>query len=200
MGKYSISTKYNYLNSLCLLNTNFLNTANIFQHIDSTANIIRSYVYADTRKQYTNNQYELNILSDLSISGWRYNENSWLKSFLTARKNSINTQLTTLGIDCSETSIEEEVNSLPEEYLLKQNYPNPFNPTTTISFSIGRAEFVTLKVYDILGKEVATLFNNFLNHGNYNFDFNASSLSSGVYLYRLQTESFSQTKQMILLK
>ncbi len=193
--------KNNYLNSLCLLNTNFLNTANIFQHIDSTANIIRSYVYADTRKQYTNNQYELNILSDLSISGVGGTTRiPGLKSFLTARKNSINTQLTTLGIDCSETSIEEEVNSLPEEYLLKQNYPNPFNPTTTISFSIGRAEFVTLKVYDILGKEVATLFNNFLNQGNYNFDFNASSLSSGVYLYRLQTESFSQTKQMILLK
>jgi hypothetical protein len=193
--------KNDYLQSLCLLNTNFLNTTNIFQHIDSVANIIRSFVYADSRKQYTNNQFELNILSDLAISGVGGTSRiPGLKSFLTTRKNSINTQLIILGIDCSGTDVEEENNSLPEGFILNQNFPNPFNPTTTIGFSLGKPEFVTLKVYDILGREVAILFNNYLNQGNYNFDFNASSLSSGVYLYRLQTESFNQTKQMILLK
>jgi hypothetical protein len=195
------SFKSNYLNSLCFLNTNSLNTTNIFKHIDSVANIIRSFVYADSRKQYTNNQFELNILSDLAISGVGGTTRiPGLKSFLTARKNSINTQLTTLGIDCSATNIEEAVNSLPEEFVLKQNFPNPFNPATIISFSIGKPEFVTLKIYDILGSEVATLFSSNLNQGNYNFNFDASSFSSGVYLYRLQTESFNQSKQMILLK
>ncbi len=193
--------KNNYLYSLCLLNKDFLNTANLFQHIDSVANTIRSFVYSDTRKQYTNNQFELNILSDLSISGVGGTTRiPGLKSFLTARKTSISNQLATLGIDCSGTDLEEEVNPLPQEFILNQNYPNPFNPTTTISFSIGKPEFVTLKVYDLLGREVAVLFNNYLNQGNYRFDFNSSPLSSGVYLYRLQTESFDQTKQMILLK
>jgi hypothetical protein len=193
--------KNDYLYSLCLLNANYLNTANIFQHIDSVANMIRSYVYADERKQYTNNQFELNILNDLAISGVGGTARiPGLKSFFTARKNSINSQLTSLGIDCSGTDAEEEMTSTPEEFILSQNYPNPFNPTTTISFSIGKAEFITLKVYDLLGREVATLFKNYSNPGKYNFDFDGSSLASGVYLYRLQTESFNQTKQMILLK
>jgi hypothetical protein len=193
--------KNNYLHSLCLLNVNYLNTTNIFQHIDSVANIIRNYVYADTRKQYTNNQFELNIISDLAISGVGGTTRiPGLKSLLTARKNSITSQLTTLGINCSATDVEEVITSLPEEFILNQNYPNPFNPSTSISFSIGKPEFVTLKVFDLLGREVETLVNKYLNQGYYSFNFDASSLSSGVYLYRLQTESFNQTKQMILIK
>ncbi len=193
--------KNNYLYALCLMNTNYLNTTNIFQHIDSVANTIRSYVYADSRKQYTNNQFELNILNDLSISGVGGTSRiPGLKSFLTARKSSINSQLTALGIDCSGTEVEEQITSLPVEFILNQNYPNPFNPITIIAFSVGRPEFVTLRVYDILGREVATLLHSYLNQGNHTVNFDASSLASGTYLYRLQTESFNQTKQMILLK
>jgi len=100
-------------------------------------------------------------------------------------------------------------NELPTEFRLGQNYPNPFNPTTTIEYTIPTLETrhasslqtnVTLKIYDILGREVATLVNEQKPAGNYEVNFNASSLSSGVYFYKIQSGSFTETKKMILLK
>ena len=88
----------------------------------------------------------------------------------------------------------------PVDYALSQNYPNPFNPTTKINFAIAKAGMVTLKVYNVLGKEVATLVNQNLNAGNYNYDFNASSLSSGIYFYKLDVNGFTQVKKMTLIK
>jgi len=86
------------------------------------------------------------------------------------------------------------------EFHLEQNYPNPFNPFTVISYQLPVAGNVILKVFDVLGKEIATLVNEEKSAGNYEIDFNASSLSSGIYFYRLQAGSFVQTKKMILLK
>jgi hypothetical protein len=91
-------------------------------------------------------------------------------------------------------------NIVPFEFRLDQNYPNPFNPSTTIKYSIPSAEFVTLKVFDILGNEVTTLVNNKKAAGNYQVEFNAETLPSGVYYYTLVTESFVQTKKMMLVK
>ncbi|MFZ0453900.1 MAG: SBBP repeat-containing protein [Ignavibacteriaceae bacterium] len=85
-------------------------------------------------------------------------------------------------------------------YELKQNYPNPFNPTTTISYSLDRASLVILKVYDILGREVATLVNKEKMPGNYSVVFNAINLASGMYIYRMQAGNFIATKKLILLK
>lgn len=85
-------------------------------------------------------------------------------------------------------------------YLLFQNYPNPFNPNTSIQFSIPERSNVTLKVYDILGNEVTTLVNEELQRGGYEFNFDASELTSGIYFYKLQTENYVETKKMILLK
>ncbi|MCX6166267.1 MAG: T9SS type A sorting domain-containing protein, partial [Ignavibacteriae bacterium] len=82
----------------------------------------------------------------------------------------------------------------------QQNYPNPFNPNTIIRFQIKDSRFVTLKVYDMLGKEVATLVNEKLAAGTYEATFDASQYTSGVYFYRLQTENFTDTKRMILIK
>ena len=87
-----------------------------------------------------------------------------------------------------------------QSYLLNQNYPNPFNPSTTIQFSLPAKEFVTLKIYDVLGKEITTLVNEELNAGSYKNDWNASNLSSGVYFYRLQAGKFSQTRKLTLVK
>ena len=105
--------------------------------------------------------------------------------------------------------IEVEI-EIPNNFSLSQNYPNPFNPVTTIKYSIPsvisipnsreRNLNVTLKVYDVLGKEIATLVNEEKPAGNYEVKFNASSLSSGVYFYKLQSGSFVQTKKMILMK
>jgi hypothetical protein len=91
--------------------------------------------------------------------------------------------------------------SLPKEFKLNQNYPNPFNPVTKIAFSIPKAGNITLKVFDVLGKEVANLVNNtFVKAGTYESEFNASNLSSGLYFYRLITDNFTDTKKMILTK
>jgi hypothetical protein len=101
--------------------------------------------------------------------------------------------------------IRQPTDELPTEYSLSQNYPNPFNPSTTIKYSIpnvesGHAPTVLLKVYDILGREVATLVNKQQKAGNYEVTFNALNLTSGVYFYRLKSGGFTQSKKMILLK
>lgn len=97
------------------------------------------------------------------------------------------------------TTVDEDAKA-PEGYSLGQNYPNPFNPTTTISFSIPTSAFTTLNVYDILGNEVATLINEEKPAGNYEVNFDASGLASGMYLYRLQISTFIETKKMILFR
>jgi photosystem II stability/assembly factor-like uncharacterized protein len=97
------------------------------------------------------------------------------------------------------TDIEVE-NYIPNEFYLFQNYPNPFNPTTNIRFRISDFEFVTLKVYDILGNEFATLVDEYREAGSYEVEFDASGLASGLYLYRLQAEGYIETKKMILIK
>lgn len=91
-------------------------------------------------------------------------------------------------------------NEIVKTFKLEQNYPNPFNPATQISFSIPQKEFVELKVYDMLGREVATLIESEINSGEHTVNFNASSFSSGVYLYQIKAGIFNQTRKMILIK
>jgi hypothetical protein len=99
------------------------------------------------------------------------------------------------------TEVEEASTRVPMSYALYQNYPNPFNPQTTISYSLPQVSTVTIKVYDLMGREVATLMQNEKKgQGNYEISFDASNLSSGVYFYKLQTERFIETKQMVLVK
>jgi len=101
----------------------------------------------------------------------------------------------------------EDLGLAPNEYKLEQNYPNPFNPTTTIKYSIATVETrrgvspqVSLKIYDILGREVSTLVNKEQKPGNYEVNFNASKLTSGLYFYKIATNGFTETKKMILLR
>ena len=89
---------------------------------------------------------------------------------------------------------------IPSGFSLEQNYPNPFNPVTNIKFSIPKSGMVTLKIFDVSGREVAQLINENLSVGSYNYDFNASHLSSGVYFYRISSEGFTDVKKMILVK
>jgi len=90
--------------------------------------------------------------------------------------------------------------SLLNSYNLSQNYPNPFNPSTKINYSVGEPGFVQLKVYNVLGVEVATLINEQKIAGNYSANFNATKLSSGVYFYTITVNDFTQTRKMILEK
>ncbi len=98
------------------------------------------------------------------------------------------------------TPVEEIITEIPNNFTLNQNHPNPFNPTTTISFSIPSKEYVTLKIYDALGKEIAVLFNDELLPGTYQKEWSANGLSSGVYFYKLQASNFNQTRKLVLLK
>jgi hypothetical protein len=89
---------------------------------------------------------------------------------------------------------------IPANYNLSQNYPNPFNPTTKISYAIPKSGFVTLKIFDMLGREVANLVNTEKQAGSYIVDFDASNLSSGIYFYRIDVNGFTDIKKMTVLK
>lgn len=91
-------------------------------------------------------------------------------------------------------------NQIPVGFSLSQNYPNPFNPSTKIKFAIPNSSFVKLAVYDILGREAAVLVDEQLSPGSYEYNFNAAELTSGTYFYRISTETFSQTRKMLLVK
>ena len=101
---------------------------------------------------------------------------------------------TVLGIE------ELDHSFIPKVYSLSQSYPNPFNPSTTIEFNLPKSEFTTLKVYNILGKEVTTIVSKKLNQGNHTYTFDGKHLASGVYYYRLEAGDFVQTRKMIYLK
>jgi len=121
--------------------------------------------------------------------------------------NEFNYDFVTIKYSENVTSINEYGIGLPENYFLFQNFPNPFNPSTTISFSIPNEEFVTLKVFNSLGEEVAELINETKAAGNYSVSFDANShsgnvrdLTSGVYFYKISAGNFNETKKMIFLK
>jgi ligand-binding sensor domain-containing protein len=98
------------------------------------------------------------------------------------------------------SSIDDKENTVPENFILFQNYPNPFNPSTKIVYQIPELSFVTIKIYDVLGNEIAVLVNEEKPVGSYEVEYNASSLPSGVYFYQLNAGSFIETKKMILIK
>lgn len=116
----------------------------------------------------------------------------------TSEKYSVDFEASTILV-----SVENEFSKITD-YKLSQNYPNPFNPTTIINYSIaskdGSSEFVSLKVFDLLGREVATLVNQHQNVGSYSVEFNSTKLTSGVYFYELRTDNFHQINKMVLEK
>jgi hypothetical protein len=98
------------------------------------------------------------------------------------------------------TNVEQLITDLlPKEYSLEQNYPNPFNPATTIQFSLPKQAFVTLRIYDILGKEINILLNDDLQPGEYKVNFDAEYLASGIYFYQLNSKEFVKVRKMMLV-
>jgi len=108
--------------------------------------------------------------------------------------------LVKLGPDPATTSVRNDEASIPVRFELSQNYPNPFNPSTKIWYSIPRSGFVTLRVYDMLGREIRTLVNRFQKANVYSVDFDAADLPSGLYFYKLQVGEFWQTRKMMVLR
>jgi hypothetical protein len=131
-------------------------------------------------------------------------DHAWRTTFTTSMGNSIanfthNTNFTDINWQPTVDVSENGTLNL-SEYRLEQNYPNPFNPTTNILFNLKESGFVNLKIYNILGEEVATLLNNILPSGQHSIEFDASNLQSGTYIYRIQSNGFTAVKKMILLK
>ncbi|MBZ0204028.1 MAG: T9SS type A sorting domain-containing protein, partial [Ignavibacteria bacterium] len=96
--------------------------------------------------------------------------------------------------------INNPISQIPNTYKLEQNYPNPFNPSTVINFSLPVSGLTDLRVFDILGREVAVLVNGFTVAGNHSIPFDASSFATGVYFYTLVSSDFRETKKMLLIK
>lgn len=159
----------------------------------------------------------LRIREEITLTGSGVNSSNVMYRFLTKTGESVNVTLAdgvtansgtvnisavswTTGDGTSVPTSVKEITGLPSNYTLSQNYPNPFNPSTQIQFSIPEQGYVSLKVFNTLGKEVAELVNQNLSARNYSVDFNASTLSSGIYFYTITTNNFSATKKMILVK
>ncbi len=110
------------------------------------------------------------------------------------------TRIDTFSVERNTSVLISNNDAQPTTFSLKQNFPNPFNPQTSIEFSIPRSEFVTLKIYDVLGREVATLVETQLTAGNYTFSWVGAQNASGIYYYRLKAGEFSQIRKMMLLR
>jgi len=143
---------------------------------------------SDQNASYPNGvRYSKNGISDTDMELWAdwfvhtWDSNFWLQGTI-------------------QVSSVEEIDFPPTVFSLSQNYPNPFNPNTTIHFTVPQNNQVTLKIFDVMGKEVATLINEEKSEGNYEIEFNATNLPSGIYFYQLRAGSFNQTKKMLLLK
>jgi hypothetical protein len=163
-----------------------------------TATYNSDNTYATELEQY----YTGGVLSDEYGYSYTYDSNGnvatetdqvWNGSVL------VNSYRYTYSYNLVTTGIAGNKNT-PTKFELSQNYPNPFNPTTTINFSVPASSFVTIKVYDILGREIASLVNEQKAAGSYDVQFNGNNLSSGVYLYRMQAGSFVQTRKLMLMK
>ena len=191
-----------------------LDTAKSFIHSIDTSVVINSTSYSYIDNPMTNNNPDAKILVTALLNDGNYFDHivgmwydvapqKWVLftedgvGFTHDTKYVVYVE-NSLG---SPTDVNEEVDlTSVSDFELYQNYPNPFNPNTQIKYSLAEQSHVMLKVYDILGKEIAILVNDIKNPGTYNINFNASGLASGVYFYTLQTEKFSKTQKMILLK
>jgi hypothetical protein len=137
----------------------------------------------------------------LLVAYWRFDESKGDTIFdLTSYHNDGIIKGATFVPSEALTGVEEYVKEIPKTYFLSQNYPNPFNSSTKIPYSLPNPGYVTLKIYDILGREIETVFDEYQIAGTYSFNFDAGKLSSGIYFYVLKVEDdFKETKKMLFL-
>ncbi len=138
-----------------------------------------------------------------SFTGTENSDNAWSIFFVDANTGWFTSDGGEIGhtTNGSSTGVRDAAeNQTPIDFSLQQNYPNPFNPTTVIGYQVAKAGIVRLNVYDVLGREVATLVNDVKPAGSYTATFNAANVPSGVYFYRLQSASFTDTKRLVVIK
>jgi photosystem II stability/assembly factor-like uncharacterized protein len=181
------------------LNWQFMGLANtdyFFLKSNSAGHIFAGGFYGSGILRSTNsgmNWYEINSGIFNRMIATLFFDNSGFGYAGTYYGGLYKTNISTIGLINISTEI-------PDEFSLSQNYPNPFNPATKISFSLPKASFVKMVVFDITGKEVETLVNENLTAGSFEIDFDALKLTSGVYFYRITTDGFADTKKMVLVK
>lgn|GEM_PF-877150 len=186
----------------------------IFKMTDSLTTASSSYVKLINGAQWYNVFWQVGTSATLganstfrgnilALSAIMANEGATISGRLLARTDSVSLHNNTLGGVAVVTTV-QRTDYVPQGFTLSQNYPNPFNPSTMIQYTIGNAGLVSLKVYDVLGREVASLVNGLQEAGSYTVPFNTNkttlSLSSGVYFYRLEAGSFVSIKKLILMK
>jgi Ice-binding-like/Secretion system C-terminal sorting domain len=185
----------------------------IFKMTDSLTTASGSYVRLINGAQWYNVFWQVGTSATLgsnstfcgnimALSAITANEGATISGRLLARADSVSLHNNTIGGVAAVTTVRKE--NIPNGFTLSQNYPNPFNPSTKIQYTVGNAGLVSLKVYDVLGREVATLVNGRQEAGSYTVLFGinkgTSGLASGVYFYCLKAESFVSTKKLILMK
>ena len=148
--------------------------------------------YTDPNGNYT--LHVSNKLFNYDVGSWNLPPN-YMGYSITAHPGQTN-----VNFNFNLTDVQEDNSAIPSEFNLAQNYPNPFNPTTKISWQSPIGSWQTLKVYNVLGNEVATLVDEYKSAGSYEVEFDASQLTSGIYFYKIQAGSFVETKKMILLR
>ena len=195
-------------------NVFFYNGSDAFIHTANSSNILNNWTFID-HPELNNRPGAIFFVTQLrggvyntAPVGVLYDDFSgqWAIFNEDASPMPVNAKFNVYLAISSVTGIEDGNQALPESFELQQNYPNPFNPSTMIKFNIpalasgSGADKVTLKVYDVRGKEVATLVDEQKAPGAYEVEFNAGGLSSGIYFYRLQAGSFRAMRKMILMK
>jgi len=220
------STDYDFFGGLAVIGTNIFAGAFQFYHQPSTGGIFvskdngRSWDHSDTGMT----DHSVNVLySDGSNLYAGTNTNIFVSTDTGATWKNISPHVDSLGanalvvydsylfagsnggawrypISQLVTGVKIPPRQTPSNFVLLQNYPNPFNPATTITFLLPSQDHVSLKIFDIMGREVATLIDGNYSQGSHSVRWNASTIASGVYFYRLQTDYYSQTKTLLLLK
>jgi hypothetical protein len=159
-----------------------------------------NFVYADWPIPIDLSYTDSDLLT-AGLGGFPLGDLAWFPSTYATWKAQEGTEMTNIqAVLDGPVGAVQNGKELPQKFQLNQNYPNPFNPTTVINYSIAKAGNVTLKVYNVLGEEVATLVNGYQAANTYNVNFNASDLASGVYIYQLRSGSDVVSKKMVLMK
>jgi hypothetical protein len=162
------------------------------------------YIYSDWPIPVDLSYSNADLLTG-ATGGFPVGDLNWFpakKALWAAQRDAENTAITTAlnaGTKTIATDV-DKVEDLPIAFQLQQNYPNPFNPSTKITFSLAHSANTSLKVFDMLGREVATLVNGYTVSGTHDVQFNAMNLASGIYYYKLTSGNFTEVKKMVLLK
>jgi hypothetical protein len=178
----------------------FYAVANVGKNFNELDSLLK---YADTLKsvEYTSGSWtHLAAIRTLAKNAQtaNYSASSSAADTLGAARDSLLAAIQ--GLVKAPSDVRRNANDAPKTYALGQNYPNPFNPTTRISYSVPQSGYISLKVYNVLGKEVAVLFEGMRKAGSYVATFNGTGLASGVYFYRLQTNNYTDVKKLVLMK